>query len=148
MSKFSLQVQTWWCEPIVVALGRLRQKDRHEFEAGLVYIVSSRSIRATWLRSCLERKKCFLAKPNEITVNAVHSVGRKPLNKDTELGGQGRNGYLVSNGSAHSFFFFFFSSVKIVFWFCGELSVVTIQFGWGRCKRSFRQLSINICFQL
>lgn len=29
------------------ALGRLKQEDHHKFESGLIYIVSSRPIRAT-----------------------------------------------------------------------------------------------------
>lgn len=45
---FFLQEQMWWCEPVMLAPGRPRQKDHHKFEASLIYIVSSSPIRATW----------------------------------------------------------------------------------------------------
>jgi hypothetical protein len=38
--------QVWWCTPLIPALGRQRQAIS-EFEASLVYRVSSRTARAT-----------------------------------------------------------------------------------------------------
>ena len=39
--------ELWWLMPVISALGRQRQEDLSEFEASLVYKVSSRTARAT-----------------------------------------------------------------------------------------------------
>jgi hypothetical protein len=39
--------QVWWLKPLIPALGTQRQADICEFEASLVYRVSSRAARAT-----------------------------------------------------------------------------------------------------
>ena len=41
----------WWCTPLTPALRRQRQADLYEFEASLVYIVSSRTVRAVTHRN-------------------------------------------------------------------------------------------------
>ena len=45
----------WWRTPLIPALGRQRQEDLCEFEASLVYRVSSRTARATTGKACLGR---------------------------------------------------------------------------------------------
>ena len=39
--------QVWWHMPLIPALSRQRQEDLYEFEASLIYKVSSRIARAT-----------------------------------------------------------------------------------------------------
>jgi len=39
--------QAWWCTPLIPALRRQRHTDLYEFEASLIYIVSSRTVRTT-----------------------------------------------------------------------------------------------------
>jgi hypothetical protein len=41
-----IQNHVWWCTPLTPVLGRQRQVDLCEFEANLVYVVSSRTARA------------------------------------------------------------------------------------------------------
>lgn len=36
------QLQVWWLTPVIPGLGRWRQKDSHELEANMGYIVSFR----------------------------------------------------------------------------------------------------------
>jgi hypothetical protein len=36
--------QTWWCKPLVPALGRQRQADLSEFEVSLVYKANPREL--------------------------------------------------------------------------------------------------------
>jgi hypothetical protein len=43
----------WWHKPLIPALGRQRQSDLCEFEASLVYRVSSRIARAVNIRKTL-----------------------------------------------------------------------------------------------
>jgi hypothetical protein len=50
--------QAWWCMPLILALGRQRQA-MSEFEASLVYKVSSRTARATQ-RNPVSKKKNWL----------------------------------------------------------------------------------------
>ena len=37
------ETRQWWCIPLIPALERLRQEDLSEFQANLVYKVSSRT---------------------------------------------------------------------------------------------------------
>jgi hypothetical protein len=54
--KLGFSGQTWWCTPLIPALGRQRQVDLCEFEASLLYKVSYRTARATQ-KNQKERKK-------------------------------------------------------------------------------------------
>jgi hypothetical protein len=47
----------WWRTPLIPALGRQRQAWISEFEASLVYRVSSRTARATQRNSVLKNQK-------------------------------------------------------------------------------------------
>ena len=47
LDKISAENWAWWCIPLIPALKRLRQADLCEFEASLVYRMSSRIARAT-----------------------------------------------------------------------------------------------------
>jgi hypothetical protein len=46
----------WWCTPLILALGRQRQVD-FEFEASLVYRVSSRTVRTAQRNPSITKKK-------------------------------------------------------------------------------------------
>ena len=46
----------WWCKPLVPALERQRQAEFLEFEASLIYRVSSTTARATQ-RNTISKKK-------------------------------------------------------------------------------------------
>ena len=45
----------WWCTALIPALGRQRQVDVHEFEAILVYQVTSRTGSKTTEKPCLKQ---------------------------------------------------------------------------------------------
>ena len=48
--------QAWQHMSLVLALGRQRQEDRYDFEASLVFKVSSRTVRLEHRETCLEKK--------------------------------------------------------------------------------------------
>ena len=52
--KYSRQ---WWRTPLILALGRQRQVDLCEFEASLVYRVSSSMVKAEYKKTVFKKKK-------------------------------------------------------------------------------------------
>jgi hypothetical protein len=55
--KMNKEAGRWWCIPLTPALERQRQVDLCEFEASLVYRVSSRTARATQRNPAKETKQ-------------------------------------------------------------------------------------------
>jgi hypothetical protein len=74
----SVHAGQWWCTPLIPALGRQRQED-HEFEASLVYRVSSRTARATQ-RNPVSKKK-------QKTRPGVVAHTFNPSTREAEAGG-------------------------------------------------------------
>lgn len=63
---FTIHIKSWvwWCMPSIPELGRQRQKDLCEFQAILVFIMSSRPVRVTQQSPVSKKKKEITAAKN------------------------------------------------------------------------------------
>jgi len=75
------------CTPLILALGRQKQKNLCEFEASLVYRVSSGTARATWRNFVSKKNQTKTKQPKPKTKTQTKT--KKPNQKQTKQPNKG-----------------------------------------------------------